>query len=273
MLNFLKKLVGGGTPATPPAAAPPAPAAPPPPAVDLSRAGQLVDTAGVDWNAAGQESFVADVLAPSCTQAFLNLLITEPFRGNPFCSPLDAAVIFAIVNKFEPTRLMEVGSGFSTVAFRHALGVKNLPGELIAIDPEPRTDIVELVDAHLKSRIEDVPVSDFQHLQDGELAFFDATHRGADSAYILREILPALNPGVFVGFHGVALPREYAAAELRAGWTEQHGLLEFLRKSGKAEIFYAGNWLRESHPEVLAKLPPALHDSPTSAIWFRIRRT
>jgi hypothetical protein len=278
MFGFLKKLLGGGGEPEKPSAAAPAPAAKAPAAtsVDLSGAGSLVDCSGLDWNGAGQLEF-AEVLSKHANEKLTTLLASEKFAGNSFCTPLDAAVIFAILSEYEPTRLMEVGSGYSTMALRHAMKVNNLPAELISVDPEPRTGIGEYVDAELFMRVQEVPVDDFRMLQAGELVLFDTTHKGGPESeidYITKSILPELEPGVIVGFHGIRLPRNYGESELREGFAEQKVLLDYLCSSGRAEVFFSGGWMLEHHraklEAVAAKLAGGAK-AESSALWFRIK--
>jgi len=240
---------------------------------DVSNAGQLLPLTGIDWNEAAQLAFLEEVLAPVGDQ-LVPLVLSETFRNNPHCSIADAAVIYGLVNRYEPTRLMEIGCGFSTLAFRFALNARRLPGELIAVDPNPTTDITEYVDAHLPARVQDVPVSDFEILQAGELLFIDSTHRyrAEDGVpYLFEEVIPKLNCGVYLGFHGVRLPREYTAEELRAGHDEQQRIATLL-KSGRVEVLFAGAWLTENHAAALNKaLPAAAKGGAATALWLRVR--
>ena len=61
--------------------------------------------------------------------------------GQSWFPSLDAAVAYALVRERKPQRIVEVGSGHSTrILARAECGV----GEIVAIDPMPRTDIVGL---------------------------------------------------------------------------------------------------------------------------------
>jgi hypothetical protein len=54
---------------------------------------------------------------------------------------LDAAVAYALVRERKPQHIIEVGSGHSTRVLSKALGGL---GEIIAVDPAPRADIIDL---------------------------------------------------------------------------------------------------------------------------------
>lgn len=277
-MSFLKKLFGGKSePAAPPQtpAAPKAPAPPPPPApaVDLSRAGQLIDCAPINWNADAQQRFVDETMPRLVGDRLTPLLLNEQFRGNTWFTPADAAVLFAMLVEHQPGRIMEIGCGYSTMVMRHAKEVAQLPGELIAVDPAARIDVYELVDAMLAQPVQELPISDFQILMRGEMLLCDTPHiarPGNEVEYLIKQVLPALASGVIVGFHGIRLPREYTREELQAGWNEQHLLLDYLRES-QPEILFSGGWLREQHPGHLARnlqMVPGVEE--TTFLWFRV---
>lgn len=284
MLSFLKKIFGAGESPGKSASGRPEPApeasAPPAAPVDVSLADALLDCSGVDWNEQEQLRFLHRVLPKHTGGRLAALVNKDDFRGNTFCTTADAAVLFAIVSEFEPTRVMEVGSGYSTIVLRTALKEKNLPAELISIDPEPRAEIGEFVDAQLFMAVQDVPLEDFKLMQAGEMVLFDTTHHNepeGETAYILNEVLPALPGGAIVGFHGIRLPRNYTEEELRQGFAEQDAILEYLRSNPRHEIFYAGGWLREHHGEELRQALSRLLSEPeqlppTTALWFRLRK-
>jgi hypothetical protein len=266
-VSFLRKLFGGRkTDEAPPALAA-AQRPPATPAVDLSAAGQLVDVEGIDWRGEAQLEFLRR-MPELLTPAFQDFIASPPFVGNPECSPADAAVHFAMAAAHQPGRIMEVGSGFTTMVLRHAKEDLALPGELITVDPEPRYEIGEFVDAQLIMPVQDVPLDDFRMLQPGEMAFFDTTHifaPGSDASHVITQILPALPKGVLVGFHGVRLPRNYERDELERGYSEQAELLKFLR-GRKVDVLFSGGWLAENHRHALKALPAAA-EVPT-AFWY-----
>lgn len=264
-MSFLRKLFGAGREQ---AAQPPAPAPPAPPPVDLSRAGELLDCNTIDWNAGGQREFVTAAITPHAgNEALTKFLAAAPQGGQ--LTPLDAAILFAAVSHFEPTRLMAIGAGQTTLLLHLAKQARNLPGELIAVDPAPDIDLTEHVDAHLRKPPGAVPIGDFQILQEGELLFIDFPRvytSPADTDYLLVRVLPALNRGVLVGFHGISLPRNFSADELTRGATGLDQLRDFLSNPARAQILFSGAWTHENQIE----MPEIANAGRTSALWFRI---
>lgn len=277
MFSFLKKLLGGVS-QSPPPSQPPSPEEPPAPKTPVStgsvaEAGMLLGCEGIDWRGDVQRAFLKEVVAPR-RDAMAPLLLDERFGVVGACSKADAAVLAAYVVEREPTRIMEIGSGESTMALRHGLKIKNLPAELIVVDPAPRLDLDALMDAHVDQPIRDLPVDDFLIMQEGEMVLFRTSHIAApdsDVEHVVAEILPQLPAGVVVGFHGITLPRQYDSQRLSAGHNEQQLLLDFLQNRRRAEIMYAGGYLREYFPtELKGALPADAADSPSELLLFRV---
>lgn len=274
-MSFFRKLFGGGKDEAPRAPERSAPATPPAPKLDLSCADALRDCSGIDWNEGEQLHFLEEYLGPRVGDRLAPLLLSEPFRDNPVIPPVDAAVIYAMCARYEPGRIMEVGSGYSTLVFRHAKQSLMLPGELIAVAKNPPVDIGEHVDAQLFYNVEELPVDDFTIMMEDEVLFLNTTHihhaGTGDVAYLFDTALPALAKGVIVGLTNVRLPREYTRGELEKGFNEQERLVAYLREH-RPEILFAGAWLREHHGGALDEaLPPPCRGGESHTLWFRVR--
>lgn len=80
---------------------------------------------GIDMDLASQRAFLEATLAPYLTE-FRNGLTPFPAgrrfeMENLWYGPLDAEVLYAMVRHFKPQRILELGSGWSTVLIGHAL--------------------------------------------------------------------------------------------------------------------------------------------------------
>ena len=90
---------------------------------------------GVDLDA--QLVFLQTTLAPHLDE----LPPSEFPRRNGWYEAEEAAVLFGMVRHLRPRRLLELGSGHSTLASAAALAMnasEGQPGVLTAVDPEPR---------------------------------------------------------------------------------------------------------------------------------------
>ncbi|HNM45870.1 MAG TPA: hypothetical protein PKH51_02535 [Candidatus Sumerlaeota bacterium] len=252
-MGFFKKLFGGSAePAKAPPAPPPAAARPAVPVFDAAR---------IDWNEAAQADFFSRIIAPQIDESLCKFLARPPFAGNSQITASDAAILSAIVCGTESSRMMEVGGGFSTMAIHHAKVTKMLPGELITIDDAPPTDLVELVDAHLATPLQKVLLEDFLTLQRDEMLIIDLKRLSASTSdvdYLLRDILPKLNPGVLVGAYGIAL-HTMTASDAR------NLLLAFAGDAARSEILLSTAIVQRDHDAIL---PDA---GGVTSLWFRIR--
>jgi hypothetical protein len=187
--------------------------------------------------------------------------------ANNFYEHVDAETAYAMVRRLRPSLVVELGSGFSTLALRAALG----EGEYRGFDPYSRHDFVEKVPA------QEVPGEVFARLGRDDVLFVDTTHvvrTGGDVNRIVLDVLPVLAPGVVVHFHDIWLPYEYhrdLVAVLGANWSEQYLLQAFLSGNRGWEVLLANAALaRERRDAVRAAFPDWEPDRefPT-AFWLR----
>ena len=124
-----------------------------------------------------------------------------------------------------PRLVIEVGSGFSTLVLDQAArrnAEDGAPARLVTIDPYPSPLIARLETELHPVRGTEVPLSEFEALEAGDILFCDTTHTvklGSEVNYLILEVLPRLAPGVLVHFHDVFLPWEYPRKwPLRSRW-------------------------------------------------------
>src|SRR5204863_871591 len=115
-------------------------------------------------------------------------------------SAMDAAVLFAMVCALEPERIVELGSGQSSLVAAEAI---RRSGRRIAYEVyDPYAGLVDdglpgLTRLH-RLRAEDAPLSTFESLRANDILFVDTTHTvklGSDVNFIVLEVLPRLAPG------------------------------------------------------------------------------
>jgi hypothetical protein len=232
-------------------------------------AGGRIACGGIDWNEAEQLALLRQGIAPNAAEA---RTAWERLQDRAALSLADAVVLHALVAHLQPTRIMEVGCGATTWMLRAGLASRNLPGELIAIDPEPRRDVTEAVDAELNQPVQELPRSDFEMLRANEMLVLDLTHvtlPAGEVLHLYQHVLPHLQPGVLVGVRGVRLPFDYSSEERAQGWTEQALLQMFLTGNSGARILHAGAWLTDTHGQAYRD---ALGGDPAGAswLWYRV---
>jgi len=193
---------------------------------------------------------------------------------------LDAASLHALLRFVRPRRVIELGSGVSTLIARAALdrnAREGAPGELRAFDPYPRAPTAGVPELRAIAA-EDVPVEEVAALGPGDVLLVDTTHvvrTGGDVVRIYLDLLPRLAEGVLVHVHDVLLPYDYHRAWLENGWfwTEQYLLQAVLQGNDGWEVVLADHHLHRDHgpavAEAVAAYDPARHHP--SALWLRRR--
>lgn len=214
-------------------------------------------------------------------------IVASPLPGPRYASPndlygpADAAVYRAMLHHFEPSRIVEVGSGYSTaVALDESDAVNGLSQfDITCIEPYPRR-LLRLLKSDDRTRIhiirqpvQELDLATYARLKSGDLLFIDSTHvvkSGSDVVWLLLRVLPRLAPGVIVHIHDVFWPFEYPAPWLneRRDWTEIYMLHAFLAGNRDWEILLFSSWIWHCHPELV---PGHLATEEPSSIWLRRR--
>ncbi|MCA1727482.1 MAG: class I SAM-dependent methyltransferase [Actinobacteria bacterium] len=172
----------------------------------------------------------------------------------------DGDALHAILRHLRPRRMVEVGSGFSTLLAAETLAAQDGTGpSLTVIDPHPTLAIrgVAGVTRLLERPVQRLPLETFADLGAGDVLFIDSSHVlaiGSDVQFLFLEVLPRLAPGVVIHVHDVFLPseypREWVMREHRF-WTEQYLLQAFLAFNAEFEVLLSLAYLHQRHPDAM----------------------
>jgi len=183
------------------------------------------------------------------------------YTRNSQFSWLDSRALFVLLREWRPRRLIEVGSGFSTLL---ALDVNQrfFDGncEITCIEPYPRAFLRE--DASdgkrlIKEKVQNVALSEFETLDAGDILFIDSSHvakTGSDVNFLYFEVLPRLKPGVRVHIHDIFLPHEYGrnwVIEENRSWNEQYLLRALLMHSKGFRVVFGSSYAFWRFPELV----------------------
>ena len=188
----------------------------------------------------------------------------EFYLENAAFVSVDAEMLYCMVRHFKPRRIVEIGSGMSTLLFAQAALRNEQDGcpacDLVAIEPYPN-DVLRHgfpgLSRLVQTPVEDVPVSEFGNLSENDILFIDSSHVlriGGDVQYEYLDLLPRLNAGVMIHVHDIFLPAEYPrewVTGMRRFWTEQYLLQAFLAFNSSFEVLWAGSYMHLSHPDRL----------------------
>ena len=241
-------------------------------------------TPGIDWRGDEQVAFLRDQLG---TQEPIDLP-SQPtgdprdyHTANEMFSRLDAWLLQGMLRHFRPRRMIEVGSGWSSLLTAR-VNREYLDGELhfTCIEPYPPEflhDGVDGISELIVAPVQEVSPERFAALQSGDVLFIDSSHTvktGGDVPWLFEEVLPRLNSGVVVHVHDIGLPRDYPQEWVFAGraWNEQYLVRAFLTFNSEFRVLLGVSWLGVHRADVLsATLPdyPAGYRDSGASLWIQ----
>lgn len=243
------------------------------PGIELNEAGQLEWLGRLDY----AEELMRFPTAPTAGTSY--------YYDNPNFAEGDAECLYSLIRLCKPRRVIEVGSGFSTLMAQAAIGQNRLD------DPEYQClhQCVEPYEMQwlegiggievIRQKVEDMDPSLFHNLASNDILFIDSSHVIRPQSDVLTEcleIMPALNPGVLVHIHDIFTPCDYPdhwlVDEVKL-WNEQYLLEAFLSCNPAFEIVAALNYLNRRHPGEMAKRFPMLRQNTgclePRSFWIR----
>jgi len=198
------------------------------------------------------------------------------FLQNAWFGAVDAEILYCVIDHFRPSRIIEIGSGYSTRLMRRTIREGNVKTKLTSIDPIPRVGVQSCADEEIRMIVEDVPISRFaDELQPNDILFIDSSHvikTGGDVPYLFLEVLPKLQAGVLIHVHDIFLPFDYPKyfIEKRWGWTEQYLFHAFMLGNHDYEILWPSYYMWQLHRQAVVNAVSA--QAPVcdpSSFWIR----
>lgn len=183
----------------------------------------------------------------------------------PGFGPIESQVLHCFIRKWQPRRVIEIGSGVSTMCMLRA-GELNcdeggIEPKITCIEPYPREALRKQEDrVRLVTEVcQKVPTSIFSELSEGDLLFIDSSHAvkvGSDVVRIYLDILPQLAKGVIVHIHDIYLPYLYPRSVFQRpyGWQETALLLALLTNNDHLSVLCCQSLLHYSCPELMRKV-------------------
>jgi hypothetical protein len=200
------------------------------------------------------------------------------FWKNPAFSYSDAVAYYCVLRALRPQRVVEIGSGFSTLVADQALRA-NGHGEITVIEPYPKAFLRTLptVTRLIEQPVQDIPEDELVALVDAcQVWFIDSTHTvksGSDCLYIYLKIMPRVTAPVLCQSHDIYLP--YAMpATLALGrhvfWTEQYLLQAYLLGNPKANVLFGSAYLARQLREAGAALMHGRYPMGGASLWYEL---
>ncbi|HEY0003239.1 MAG TPA: class I SAM-dependent methyltransferase [Pyrinomonadaceae bacterium] len=206
----------------------------------------------------------------------------------PGYTAVDAMMLYFMLRDLKPARYTEVGSGLSTYYCSLAAARNKAEGhplEITCIEPFPYEALRTIPGIRIiQKEVQDVPLSEFENLESGDLLFIDSSHVikiDGDVPYLYLEVLPRLKKGVFIHIHDIPFPYNIPyppqlwifGQQWPSYWNEAMLLQAFLCFNDAYKIIMSAPLLRHFDEEFLSTNIPGyqpLSENPNtfSSIWI-----
>jgi predicted O-methyltransferase YrrM len=183
----------------------------------------------IDWDTKKQMEWVAQICRPYYREVEGLTTYHKILEGNPGpgYGPVESQVLHCFIRSQAPARIVEIGSGCSTMCMLNAAAQNEREGRpssrITCVEPYASKALQELSNVTLiKQPCQAVPSEVFSQLGAGDLLFIDSSHAvkvGSDVIRIYLEIVPNLPPGVFIHVHDINLPYLYDRSTLSSYYT------------------------------------------------------
>lgn len=170
----------------------------------------------------------------------------------------DAEFLYNLIRHFKPNRIIEIGSGYSTLMARNAIKQNQNENqeyscEHICVEPYEMPWLENLNIKLVRELVENLEINFFQKLRKNDILFIDSSHvirPQGDVNFEILNLLPSLNSGVVIHIHDIFTPKDYpddwVIKEHRL-WNEQYLLEAFLTSNKDFRIIGALNYLSHNY--------------------------
>jgi len=196
---------------------------------------------------------------------------------NPFFSAGDADFLYQFIRHTKPKRIIEVGSGYSTlIAYEAKLKneLEKQKCEMICIDPGKIEIISNLKIKRIKKKLEDCKIDIFKSLKKDDLLLIDSTHiikPFGDVLRIYQEIIPDLNKNTNICIHDIFTPFSYPSdwmIDHNLFWNEQYLLETLLMDKTKYKIIAPLFFLKKRYFSLLKKICPYMSNKSGPSSFY-----
>ena len=251
--------------------------------------GKIEDTArtlpGINLNVKKQLKFIENFKY----QKELQEILTRDNNQNRFNHSnetfhfADAEYYYNFIRYVKPKRIIEIGSGLSTLIALEAIEKNrtednNYRCQLTAIEPFENKWLENLNIKLIREKVEDLSLKVFRDLENNDVLFIDSSHiisPYGDVNFEYLEVLPCLRKGVYVHIHDIFTPYDYPKIWIKEGvnfFNEQYVLEALLTQNPNFQIVGSLNYLAKSHSKELGISHPSVKKFPKQmpgSFWIR----
>jgi hypothetical protein len=202
------------------------------------------------------------------------------YTQNSQFSWLDARALFVLLRAWRPRRIIEVGSGFSSLLIAD-VNRRWFGGgiDFTCIEPFPRAflrDRIEGISRLIEQEVQRVALSAFEALEAGDVLFIDSSHvakTGSDVNFLYFDVLPLLTRGVRIHVHDIFLPHDYLpewVLDENRSWNEQYLLRALLMYSTMFRVEFGCSYAFHAHRSLVQKAlaHPKGHAFAGGSFWM-----
>ena len=241
---------------------------------------------GVDLHVAAQLSLLDDLSLFYAEMPFSEEK-TEGLHfyfANEMYSYTDAITLYGMIRHLRPKKIVEIGSGFSSCVmldtnalfFENAINctfIEPEPKQLLSLLGSTKTDGLGL----LRSPVQEIDPGIFSELGGNDILFVDSSHvvkTGSDVDYVMKNVLPSLQAGVWIHFHDIFFPFEYPREWIYQGrsWNELYFVRAFLQYNHVFSIRFFSDYLAQFHRDRLVDRMPLCGRNTGGNLWLRKER-
>ena len=249
----------------------------------------VLQTPGLDYNDASHEAILRDVFPrfmPDYTypdEGPSDRVLTGFYSRNSEFGWLDSRALFVLLRAWQPRRIVEVGSGYSSLLMADVnTRFLSTAAEITCIEPYPRPFLLKRVPGItrlIQSKVQHVPLNVFRDLEAGDILFIDSSHvskTGSDVNMLFLTVLPQLRAGVRVHVHDIWLPQDYPrdwVVRLGYHWNEQYLLQALLSRNREVyRVLFGCHYASLRFPELVGKALglPSGPGFGGASFWFEI---
>lgn len=203
------------------------------------------------------------------------------YNNGAYCSG-DAEFLYNMVRYFQPTKIIEIGSGHSTLMIKNATDKNRLVNpsyncQHICIEPYEMPWLEQIEVELIRKKVENIDKSFFQKLEGNDILFIDSSHiirPQGDVLFELLELLPTLKSGVLIHIHDIFTPKDYLKEWVYNRhylWNEQYLLEAFLTYNSEFRVIGATNYLAHNYQKAFEEKCPIFAKQPgrePGAFWI-----
>jgi predicted O-methyltransferase YrrM len=240
---------------------------------------------GIDLNIDNQLSLLKDLIVYSDEYLWpkKKSIDFRYYQDNTFFGQGTGFFLYSLMRRFNPKKIIEVGSGFSSALMLDIRDKYISDLELLFIEPYPESRLLKLLTLEndqghkslIKDFVQNISLDVFETLGENDILFIDSSHvvkTGSDVVYLFTEIIPLLKSGVIIHIHDIYWPFEYPVSWLKKkwAWNEAHLLKALLQNNSKIEVLLFLDFLKKNHLESLSNFPFSI-EFLGSSIYLRVK--